>query len=98
VIVVYGVGFGPVINASGGAPVLPDGQVTTQSNTLATTLDVEFAGTLAQLNYAGLALGSSGVYEFDVVVPAVPASNRMPITFFFGNLTSTQTLYIAVSD
>jgi uncharacterized protein (TIGR03437 family) len=87
-----------VVYASGGAPTLPDGQVTTQSNTLATTLDVEFAGTLAVLNYAGLVVGSAGVYEFDVVVPTVPANSRMPLTFFFGNLTSTQTLYIAVSD
>ena len=94
-IVLYGVGFGPVF------PDLPVGQVTQKTNTLGTTLDVIFGGavgTLADLTYAGLAVNSVGLYEFDLVVPAVVASNVTALTFNLGLTSSTQTLYIAVAN
>jgi uncharacterized protein (TIGR03437 family) len=94
-IVLYGIGFGPVF------PDLPVGQVTQKTNTLATTLDVIFGGavgTLAELTYAGLAVNSVGLYEFDLVVPAVVASNVTALSFNLGSSSSTQTLYIAVAN
>jgi uncharacterized protein (TIGR03437 family) len=72
-----------------------------QTNTLQTTLDVVFGGAegaLADLTYAGLALNSVGVYEIDLVVPEVPASNVTPLSFNLGTTLSTQTLYIAVAN
>ena len=103
VIVLYGVGFGPVcITAATGCTAVPDGAVVTQVNTLQTTLDVVFGGaegTLAPLTYAGLALGEVGVYEIDLVVPQVPASNVTTLSFNLGSSNpSTQTLYIAVAN
>jgi uncharacterized protein (TIGR03437 family) len=102
VIVLYGVGFGPVCNtASAGCTTLPFGQVLQQASTLSTTLGVVFggvAGTLADLTYAGLAVGSLGVYEIDLVVPEVPASNYTALSFNLGTTASTQTLYIAVAN
>jgi uncharacterized protein (TIGR03437 family) len=94
-IVLYGVGFGPVF------PDIPVGQIVQTTNTLATTLDVIFGGalgTLAELSYAGLAVNSVGVYEIDLVVPAVVASNVTALTFNLGLTSSTQTLYIAVAN
>jgi uncharacterized protein (TIGR03437 family) len=66
-----------------------------------TTLDVVFGGAegaLSDLTYAGLALNSVGVYEIDLIVPEVPASNVTPLSFNLGNSLSTQTLYIAVAN
>ena len=95
VVVLYGVGFGPVV------PSVADGQVVQQTNTLGTTLDVVFGngeGTLADLTYAGMAVNSVGVYEIDMVVPDVPASNVTPLSFNLGTFTGSQTLYIAVAN
>jgi hypothetical protein len=39
-----------------------------------------------------------GVYEIDLIVPEVPASNVTPLSFNLGNSLSTQTLYIAVAN
>ena len=70
-IVFYGIGFGPV------TPSTPDGQIVTQANQLQATFAVSWsnlgATTLGQVNYAGLAPGSLGIYQFNVVVP--PVSN-----------------------
>ena len=103
VIVLYGVGFGPVcITSTTGCSTFPDGAVITQPNTLQTTLAITFGGSQgapADLTYAGLALGEVGVYEIDLVVPEVPASNVTTLTFNLGNLNpSTQTLYTAVAN
>lgn len=89
VIVLYGVGFGPVcITSVSGCVTFADGAVVTQPNTLQTTLDIAFGGaegTLADITYAGLALGEVGVYEIDLVVPEVPASNVTTVTFNLGS-------------
>lgn len=53
------------------------------------------AGT-AVTQYAGLAPGAIGLYQFNVVVPSVPASDTTPLTFTLGTVSSTQTLFIAV--
>ena len=50
------------------------------------------------MTYAGLALNSAGVYEIDLVVPEVPASNVTALSFNLGANASTQTLYIAVAN
>ena len=93
VIVLYGVGFGPVCNtASAGCVSPPDAQIIQQSNTLQTTLDIIFggsAGSQADLTYAGLALNSVGVYEIDLVVPEVPASNVTTLSFTLGTFLSS---------
>ena len=38
-----------------------------------------------------------GLYQFNVVVPAVPDSDLVPITFDLGDVPGTQTLYTAVN-
>jgi len=37
-----------------------------------------------------------GLYQFDVVVPAVPDSDLVPLTFNLGGTAGLQTLYTAV--
>jgi uncharacterized protein (TIGR03437 family) len=89
-IIIYGVGFGSV------TPNIPAGQIATQSNQLLMPLQVLFGQTPAQTPYFGLTPGFVGLYQFNVVVPAVPNNDLVPLTFNLGGVAGTQTLFIAV--
>jgi uncharacterized protein (TIGR03437 family) len=86
----YGVGFGSV------TPNFPAGQIVTQQNELATSFQLMFGQTSAQLSYDGLAPNYVGLYQFDVVVPSVPDNDLVPLTFNLGGTPGAQTLYTAV--
>jgi len=93
VIVVYGSGFGPV------TPNIPAGQIVQSSNTLTLPLEIYFGSTLATLQYSGLAPGLVGVYQFNVVVPNVPASDAVPVSFSLGGVIGAQViLYTSVGN
>jgi uncharacterized protein (TIGR03437 family) len=91
-ILFYGVGFGPV------TPNIPAGQIVEQSNSLASPFVVSFAGTPAKVNYFGLAPTFVGLYQFNVVVPSVAASDTVPLTFTVGTTAGTQALAIAIGN
>jgi uncharacterized protein (TIGR03437 family) len=55
-----------------------------------------FGGTEAQVTYSGLAPNYVGLYQFNVVVPAVPDSNFVPLTFILDGVAGVQTLFTAV--
>ena len=74
ILTLYGVGFGSV------TPNIPAGQLPQQSNTLKLTFSVNFGSTPASVAYDGIAPGLAGVYQFNVVVPGIPASNTVPVT------------------
>lgn len=86
----YGIGFGSV------TPDSPAGQIVQQQNQLVLPLQILFGQTPAQVLYAGLSPGSLGLYQFDVVVPAVPDSDLVPVTFNLGGVAGGQILYTAV--
>jgi uncharacterized protein (TIGR03437 family) len=90
VVTLYGVGFGPV------TPAIPAGQVAQQANSLTNGMQVFFEGTAAAMPYAGLAPGAVGLYQFNVVVPNVPASDTTLLTFTLGGTPGTQNLFIAI--
>jgi uncharacterized protein (TIGR03437 family) len=89
-ITLYGIGFGAV------SPNIPAGQIVGQANQLAASFQILFGQTAAQVAYAGLAPGFVGLYQFDVVVPAVPDNNLVPLTFDLAGVAGTQTLYTSV--
>jgi ligand-binding sensor domain-containing protein len=89
---IYGVGFGPV---TGG---LTAGTLVTQLNSLTTPIQFLFGSTLATVSYYGLAPSFTGLYQFDVTVPSVSASNAEPISITLGETKGSQTLYIAVQN
>ncbi len=89
-IVMYGIGFGSV------SPSFSAGQIVTAGNQLTQSFQLLFGQTPAQLPYQGLAPNYVGLYQFDVVVPPVPDSDLVPLTFNLGGVAGTQTLYIAV--
>lgn len=88
----YGIGFGSV------SPNIPAGQIVQQSNTLTQPLQVFFGQTPASLSYSGLAPTAVGLYQFNVVVPNVSASDAMPLIFKLGGVSGTQTLYVSVQN
>ncbi len=91
-ILVYGIGFGPV------TPSLTVGQIVGQSNQLVAPFQLMFGSTSAQLQYWGLAPNFVGLYQFNVVVPNVPNSDLVPITFTLNGASGTQTLFTAVHN
>ena len=86
----YGIGFGPV------TPSIAAGQIVTQINTLQLPLQIAFAGVPAQVTYRGLTPSIVGLYQFNVVVPNVAASDAVPITFSLNGIAGTQSLFIAI--
>ena len=92
IVIIYGVGFGPVI------PATPAGQPAPSNTSLSSPLEVFFGGTPATLQYWGLSPGSYGLYQFNVVVPSVPANDATPLTFKLAGVNGPQTLYIAIAN
>jgi uncharacterized protein (TIGR03437 family) len=90
-VVLYGVGFGPV-SAGIGA-----GDVVQQDNSLLLPFQVFFGGTRASVKYAGLAPGTVGLYQFNVVVPDAAEGAAVPLTFALGSSSGEQVLYTAVA-
>jgi uncharacterized protein (TIGR03437 family) len=93
-IVLYGVGFGAV------TPAINAGTIVSQVNSLAAPLRVLFGSTAATASYQGLAPGFTGLYQFNVVVPAVADDPAMPLSFTLGGtlggVAGAQMLAIAV--
>lgn len=85
----YGIGFGPV------TPNIPAGQIVSQTSALP-SFQVSFAGVPATVTYAGLTPGYLGLYQFNVVVPNVVASDTVPLTFSLNGAGGSQTMFIAV--
>jgi uncharacterized protein (TIGR03437 family) len=91
-ITLYGIGFGLV------TPDTPAGQIVQQNNALQAAFQVAFAGVPATVSYAGFAPGYVGLYQFNVVVPNVAASDSVPLTFTLGGASGPQNLFIAVQN
>lgn len=91
-IVFYGVGFGTV------TPNSPAGQIVTQANNLSGAFQMYFNGTPATVKFAGLTGGYLGLYQFNVVVPNVAASDTVPVTFSLNGTQGTQSLQIAIQN
>jgi uncharacterized protein (TIGR03437 family) len=91
-IVMYGNGFGPVM------PNIPAGELAEGNSQLVASLEILFGKTSAKLAYYGLSPGLVGVYQFNVVVPAIPNNDLVPLTFKLGGMAGVQTLYTAVQE
>jgi uncharacterized protein (TIGR03437 family) len=89
-IILYGVGFGSVVEDT------PVGTIAKQENTMRAPLQILFGQTPAMLRYDGLMPSSVGVYQINMVVPPVPDSDVVPLTFNLGGVTGSQTLSTAV--
>jgi uncharacterized protein (TIGR03437 family) len=91
-LLIYGVGFGTV---TGGFTA---GTIVTAQNATTAPVEFFFNDTAATPFYAGLAPSFTGLYQFNVVVPAVTTNSALPISFTLGGVKGTQTLYIAAQN
>jgi uncharacterized protein (TIGR03437 family) len=92
-IVLYGIGFGPV------TPDIPAGQLVQQANAITSSFGMSIGGVpVASVPYAGLAPNFTGLYQFNVVVPADAGNGTVPVTFTVDGVAGTQTLFLAVSN
>ena len=91
-VTLWGVGFGPV------TPNIPAGEIAIGTSTLTLPLQVYFGSTQASLSYWGLAPEAVGLYQFNVVVPNVPANAATPIGYSLNWISGPQALYIAVGN
>lgn len=88
-VTLYGVGFGAV------TPTSSEGEIVRSANTVSLPLQVYFGDTAATVTYAGLAPGTLGLYQFNVVVPNVTGT-AVPLQFKLNGTPGQQTLYTAV--
>ncbi len=92
-IVFYGVGFGPVTASS--TPVA--GQiVTSKMTTLASPVTFTIDGQPAEVVYQGLVEGEVGLYQFNVIVPALQTGGDFKVQVTQGGVTVPQDLYVSV--
>jgi len=92
-IVLLGVGFGAV------TPDIPAGRIVTEPNQLVSPVTFFFGQTPVTPVYAGLmpSGGAVGLYQFNLVVPAIPDDDAVPLTFTLGGAPGAQTLFTAVN-
>ena len=91
-ITLYGVGFGPVNTFT------PPGQIAQGTSMLAESFSISFGGTGASLSYYGLAPTFVGLYQFNVVVPNIAASNTVSLTFNLEASSGTQKVFLAIGN
>ena len=92
VITLFGIGFGSV------TPTFSPGQIVTQSNTLTSPVQFAVGGVNASSSYSGLAPGLVGLYQFNVLIPSVPASDSVELTFSQGGVSGSQSLVISIGN
>ena len=90
VITIFGIGFGAV------TPTVNAGTIASDLTALLTKPQFSFGNTPADLSYYGLAPGFTGLYQFNLVVPAVTTNPATLLTVNLGGVSGTQTLYLAV--
>ena len=91
ILILYGLGFGPVV------PNLTAGTLVGQSNQLP-SFQAAFAGIPATVQFAGLVQTYTGLYQFNIVVPNVPANDATPFTFTINGAAGTQSLLLPIAN
>jgi uncharacterized protein (TIGR03437 family) len=96
-IVFYGVGFGAAKDLTGRSLPLA-GQIITAQNQLTNPVAFQFGnfGAPGIIMYAGMAMNYTGLYQFNVKVPANAPDGDLPLTVTLGGNKLAQTLFISV--
>jgi trimeric autotransporter adhesin len=87
-IILYGIGFGS------GTPAVPAGTIANVSTTLP-NVSFRVGGAKATVEYAGLAGGFVGLYQFNIVVPSGVTGDAL-LEVSVDGVPITQTLFLAV--
>lgn len=91
-IILYATGLGAV------TPTVADGAASLDALRFTLTQPVVLIGGLpAQVQFSGLSPQFVGVNQLNVVIPNVPAGSNVPIQIQMGNITSPNTITLAVN-
>lgn len=91
IVSIYAIGCGPV------NPATPAGTIASAATALQNPPTFKFGSATATLQYAGLVSGLVGLYQFNVVVPNVPAGD-VPITLDIGGVSANPGLFMTVGQ
>jgi uncharacterized protein (TIGR03437 family) len=91
-IMLFGIGFGPVSDGT------LAGVIDQNTNQVNASVDITIGGVSATIPYAGLTPGVVGLYQFNVVVPNIPASDTTPLTFTVDGTPGQQTLDLFIGN
>jgi uncharacterized protein (TIGR03437 family) len=91
-LILYGIGFGAVSDGT------PGGMIDQGLNNLTNSFNISIGGVAAQVPYAGLTPSFVGLYQFNVVVPNIPASDTTPLTFTLNGTPGTQKLNLFIGN
>lgn len=90
-VLIYALGCGPT------TPATQAGIVAAQNSPLALPFEIRIGGVTAQVPFAGAVAGAIGLYQFNVVIPNVPAGDQT-IELTVDNVPNGQNLVITVAN
>lgn len=90
-IAIYALGCGPT------SPPTQAGTVAAQASAIASPYRLRIGGQQASVTFAGIVGGTIGLYQFNVVVPAVPAGDQ-PIDLEIDGIPNAQNLVITIAQ
>jgi len=90
-VILFGGGFGPV------TPDVPAGQIVTQTTRINSPVLFSFGQTVVVPNFAGLALNQTGLYQFNLKVPAGVGGGAVPLGLSFGGTVVPQTANLKIA-
>jgi uncharacterized protein (TIGR03437 family) len=88
-VIIFAIGCGPT------TPATPAGVLAAQNSPLALPFQVNIGGVAATVPFAGLLAGTVGLYQLNVVVPAVPAGDQT-IELIVDSVPNAQSLTLRV--
>jgi uncharacterized protein (TIGR03437 family) len=92
-VTLYGVGCG--LATTGLERLFLPGQIVTSVNALLAAVKISLGGDPVAISYAGLAIGSVGLCQFDILIPEMPDSEATPLTYTVGGI-SGPSLFMAI--
>jgi uncharacterized protein (TIGR03437 family) len=90
-VIIYAVGCGPT------NPATHAGVLAAQNSPLALPYEVKVGGVEADVSFAGILGGTVGLYQFNVVIPNVPAGDQ-PIELIVNGVANAQNLLTTVGQ
>jgi uncharacterized protein (TIGR03437 family) len=90
-VIIYALGCGPT------NPETHAGVVAGQNSPLALSYEVQVGRVPAEVTFAGMVANTIGLYQFNVVIPNVPAGDQ-PIELAVDGISNAQNLVIAVGQ
>jgi uncharacterized protein (TIGR03437 family) len=90
-VAIYALGCGPT------SPPTQAGTVAAQASAISSPYRLRIGGQQASVSFAGIVGGTIGLYQFNVVIPNVPAGDQ-PIDLDIDGIPNAQNLVITIGQ